>query len=104
SLLRPHLPAAPFSPPRPSSDPPVPAAPLRAVPRLAAQLAVRVGGEDVEPVRVPRRDRRAARDDAAEVLPRVPRRAVPPLVHQVRSEEHTSELQSLTNLVCRLLL
>src|SRR5262249_59812187 len=24
--------------------------------------------------------------------------------HQVRSEEHTSELQSLTNLVCRLLL
>src|SRR5258706_7198941 len=25
-------------------------------------------------------------------------------VHQLRSEEHTSELQSLTNLVCRLLL
>src|SRR5437016_8833148 len=25
-------------------------------------------------------------------------------VHKVRSEEHTSELQSLTNLVCRLLL
>src|SRR5438093_7770575 len=25
-------------------------------------------------------------------------------VHDVRSEEHTSELQSLTNLVCRLLL
>src|SRR5438093_7406805 len=24
--------------------------------------------------------------------------------HQIRSEEHTSELQSLTNLVCRLLL
>src|SRR5437016_10892513 len=27
-----------------------------------------------------------------------------PVVHEVRSEEHTSELQSLTNLVCRLLL
>src|SRR5258706_7559128 len=27
-----------------------------------------------------------------------------PVVDQVRSEEHTSELQSLTNLVCRLLL
>src|SRR5438093_5979992 len=26
------------------------------------------------------------------------------LLHDVRSEEHTSELQSLTNLVCRLLL
>src|SRR5438093_6267780 len=26
------------------------------------------------------------------------------LVHDLRSEEHTSELQSLTNLVCRLLL
>src|SRR5437016_7501007 len=26
------------------------------------------------------------------------------LMHRVRSEEHTSELQSLTNLVCRLLL
>src|SRR5258706_2573185 len=25
-------------------------------------------------------------------------------IHQLRSEEHTSELQSLTNLVCRLLL
>src|SRR5258706_10325567 len=27
-----------------------------------------------------------------------------PLSHAIRSEEHTSELQSLTNLVCRLLL
>src|SRR5258706_5951504 len=27
-----------------------------------------------------------------------------PLLHLTRSEEHTSELQSLTNLVCRLLL
>src|SRR5437016_9642894 len=25
-------------------------------------------------------------------------------IHEIRSEEHTSELQSLTNLVCRLLL
>ena len=29
---------------------------------------------------------------------------VPPLSANIRSEEHTSELQSLTNLVCRLLL
>src|SRR5262249_61785138 len=28
----------------------------------------------------------------------------PEAVHPIRSEEHTSELQSLTNLVCRLLL
>src|SRR5262249_60490483 len=33
------------------------------------------------------------------------RQAAPPAVHLgLRSEEHTSELQSLTNLVCRLLL
>src|SRR5438046_5907530 len=30
--------------------------------------------------------------------------AAPPPASQARSEEHTSELQSLTNLVCRLLL
>src|SRR5437016_11916407 len=29
---------------------------------------------------------------------------LPPQTHDMRSEEHTSELQSLTNLVCRLLL
>src|SRR5262249_61259768 len=51
--------------------------------RRAAALPVQV--------RVPR----AARIASPE--PREPRRAV-------RSEEHTSELQSLTNLVCRLLL
>src|SRR5262249_57675486 len=38
---------------------------------------------------------------AADGRPRLPRRAVE---DEVRSEEHTSELQSLTNLVCRLLL
>src|SRR5258706_11056454 len=32
------------------------------------------------------------------------RRAGRPLLFHLRSEEHTSELQSLTNLVCRLLL
>src|SRR5438093_4175497 len=38
--------------------------------------------------------------------PRVPRalRGLLRRVQRVRSEEHTSELQSLTNLVCRLLL
>src|SRR5438046_8120624 len=39
--------------------------------------------------------RSAPRGDARDPLRRAPRR---------RSEEHTSELQSLTNLVCRLLL
>src|SRR5207302_11267341 len=38
-------------------------------------------------------------------LPQVPaRRAVPTQPRKVRSEEHTSELQSRENLVCRLLL
>src|SRR5437016_11303841 len=32
------------------------------------------------------------------------RNSRPPLARRKRSEEHTSELQSLTNLVCRLLL
>src|SRR5262249_57573334 len=31
-------------------------------------------------------------------------RGPPPMSQRVRSEEHTSELQSLTNVVCRLLL
>src|SRR5438093_5442825 len=34
----------------------------------------------------------------------VSRREVPSTISESRSEEHTSELQSLTNLVCRLLL
>src|SRR5438046_8639361 len=37
-------------------------------------------------------------------VPRSSLRAPSPSVKQRRSEEHTSELQSLTNLVCRLLL
>src|SRR5437016_10709148 len=37
-------------------------------------------------------------------LPRAPPRRVPARPRARRSEEHTSELQSLTNLVCRLLL
>src|SRR5437016_8085383 len=36
--------------------------------------------------------------------PTASRPAAPPLRKAARSEEHTSELQSLTNLVCRLLL
>src|SRR5262249_58405084 len=38
------------------------------------------------------------------VLVHGPHQACVPFLDQVRSEEHTSELQSLTNLVCRLLL
>src|SRR5262249_59328298 len=41
------------------------------------------------------------RDGSGVIQGVVPKDAVPP---EVRSEEHTSELQSLTNLVCRLLL
>src|SRR5688572_32293355 len=44
--------------------------------------------------------RRAARDPRARAVLRLRRR----LEHAVRSEEHTSELQSQSNLVCRLLL
>src|SRR5262249_61813574 len=40
----------------------------------------------------------------AEVDPAQRRAVGEPERHQIRSEEHTSELQSLTNLVCRLLL
>src|SRR5256885_11747485 len=54
----------------------------------------------------PGRRRRVRRPPAAVAAP--VRRAVPPFVqgrrHPVRSEEHTSELQSPCNLVCRLLL
>src|SRR5262249_57907999 len=46
-----------------------------------------------------RRDRTSRRRPT-----RTPRRRSPPRPHPTRSEEHTSELQSLTNLVCRLLL
>src|SRR5215467_15329173 len=42
-------------------------------------------------------------DPAADELPRRARLPVPP-AHGPRSEEHTSELQSPCNLVCRLLL
>src|SRR5438093_13034260 len=44
-------------------------------------------------------------EDGGEVNPRAPINApAPRAVATPRSEEHTSELQSLTNLVCRLLL
>src|SRR5438093_4985120 len=58
--------------------------------------------------------RKAARDDATDLFlvdgaghtfgARHPWAGSNPALEQVRSEEHTSELQSLTNLVCRLLL
>src|SRR2546426_7180595 len=38
------------------------------------------------------------------VLPAAIRRGVRPILERARSEEHTSELQSPCNLVCRLLL
>src|SRR5262249_60517131 len=59
--------------------------------------APRSRGQDREPARQqPRRDPR--RIDSAH------RVREPGVLRRARSEEHTSELQSLTNLVCRLLL
>src|SRR5437016_11834492 len=45
---------------------------------------------------------RAARDTYLETLDRIRRAGADANVSVKRSEEHTSELQSLTNLVCRL--
>src|SRR5262249_58372940 len=53
----------------------------------------------------PARARRAAHDASGwRATGPVHRGGVPPVGTSGRSEEHTSELQSLTNLVCRLLL
>src|SRR5438046_7170583 len=50
-------------------------------------------------------DRRYAGKERAAIRARYAERAQPACAHVwQRSEEHTSELQSLTNLVCRLLL
>src|SRR5438093_2114851 len=54
--------------------------------------------------RLDRVDRRLARDEVAPLGDVARRVDVRHARAQVRSEEHTSELQSLTNLVCRLLL
>src|SRR5438093_6006474 len=48
-------------------------------------------------------ERRRDEPGPFDVERRLPRQGVD-VLHDVRSEEHTSELQSLTNLVCRLLL
>src|SRR5438093_2655928 len=53
---------------------------------------------DALPISIARERRRVLADLVALAKPRVV------LMILVRSEEHTSELQSLTNLVCRLLL
>src|SRR2546425_6500452 len=44
------------------------------------------------------------RDHVRQIRPPLTRARVPPRAAEVRSEEHTSELQSLAYLVCRLLL
>src|SRR5258706_8775186 len=67
---------------RPRPDPPV----LRVPPGADGGFDVPAPGPRLQPL---------ARMDAARNRLRL---------HPVRSEEHTSELQSLTNLVCRLLL
>src|SRR5437016_8455240 len=62
--------------------------------RRSSDLLVREPAEDSLPVRL----------DAAVTLAPRPAQGQEQRRHQDRSEEHTSELQSLTNLVCRLLL
>src|SRR5258706_4076975 len=65
----------------------------RDLPPVGGRVNLLVLGDDGEKLRV-----------IAEVL-RIERNpSHPQAALQVRSEEHTSELQSLTNLVCRLLL
>src|SRR5437016_11229828 len=79
--------------------------------RRAARLVRRPGpvrdGEDVvpRPFEALVADGRApvTGDDETDRVPRGPRHPRA-LIDLFRSEEHTSELQSLTNLVCRLLL
>src|SRR5262249_60324222 len=99
-----RLPSLCSTTPPPPAPPPLPLpaplpisrrrGPLRAPPPLPAQDAGRRRGRPPPPPRRPhRRGHRPPRGGDPE-LPR-PR---------PRSEEHTSELQSLTNLVCRLLL
>src|SRR2546430_11434301 len=62
--------------------------------RLARQLTLGLGSKSSE---VPERTRERR-------LPQLGPRPGPPLAETERSEEHTSELQSQSNLVCRLLL
>src|SRR5262249_59405329 len=102
----PHAPAPPRLPPssptRRSSD-------LRAFgidPRRAHADALRAGHVDVDAIAD---EERVARDDVEPMERHLEdhrlRLSPAHLVRdQDRSEEHTSELQSLTNLVCRLLL
>src|SRR2546425_7140545 len=72
-----------------------------------AALVVEMGGEHVERMRAaPARERREhVRGEATAAQPRLERgdRGRVPALRD-RSEEHTSELQSLAYLVCRLLL
>src|SRR5262249_59981340 len=102
-----HTPAAPLlpsSPPRPSSDPVIP------VDRLDPGDRLVHGAEGKEPpprrqVALEPRRLRQRRPASRKVMGgAVAEPARAPLdVGVLRSEEHTSELQSLTNLVCRLL-
>src|SRR5262249_59656376 len=104
--------SAPFS----SKCPPAPRPPPSSPPRRSSDLPRRGGVPHPrgrhrrEQGRLHDRLLRAGRD--AEELPAVQREAAArgrndrhrADAHRGRSEEHTSELQSLTNLVCRLLL
>src|SRR5262249_62133490 len=67
-------------------------------------------GQDARPrgfprlCRLARRRRRCPVSEVREIAGAARSEAVMPAPARQRSEEHTSELQSLTNLVCRLLL
>src|SRR5688572_31178767 len=66
---------------------------------VTRRLVRRSNCDDRHSRRGPPSDRRPIRRRLRRPLPQQPRRRV-----RIRSEEHTSELQSQSNLVCRLLL
>src|SRR5699024_12151878 len=97
--------------PSPPCAPPFPYTTLfRSEPRELDRLGGRFRGGLLGVDRLPRRDRLAQRGNARlrheEVAVDLPRRIGERLIEigRVRSEEHTSELQSRFDLVCRLLL
>src|SRR5438093_2667688 len=76
----------------------------RLVPRLALAGAAAVAAAVVAAVVLTGGPGAPTVADAARLATQTPTAPAPPPVGKGRSEEHTSELQSLTNLVCRLLL
>src|SRR5256885_10646569 len=84
---------------RPPSSPLFPPTPLSQSELIAPSPPLQLGGDLVDPFGD---DQDGAVGGLCEEIPQRPFEA--PRQHDARSEEHTSELQSPCNLVCRLLL